>query len=425
MSRAKAGLLTFFCLLAGCSGRDHTNPFDPLNPDTHGVPNAARALSGCDRVDLHWDSLDLDDLLGFRVWRAPQHPPGPFELLTPRDLSPDAAHFADTSARNDVVYRYRVEYLFSGLEGESAFAHPIMARPGRGLPWCADPCGWEPLLLAPDGGSVRGRSDAGGVILDLDVDPVDHRVFAAMIDSGLVAVWRSTGERIGAWPVEGASCVGWSASERALAVGAFYESRVSWLAADGASLFDLDLKGSHPEDVAFRDRSLTWVALYEGPLLRVDIRSARVDTVAIDLTRPVGLADDPGLGCWVADRAGAVAYVSDTGAFALNRDDFERPLDLDRDGASGCWIADSDRGAAVHVDRDVRVIEERAGMDAVAGVTLDPVANTLWLAMPERGKVRCLGLTNGWSQDLSLNGCPRKIAGDWMGGCTERQTAAD
>ena len=96
-------------LTLACSGRERSNPFDPLNPDTRGEPSLVRALAGCRRVDLSWHDFGMQDLQGFRVWRmAAGEPTAPGSLLTAEVLAPFTVTFADTTALNGVSYTYHL-----------------------------------------------------------------------------------------------------------------------------------------------------------------------------------------------------------------------------------------------------------------------------------------------------------------------------
>jgi hypothetical protein len=405
-------------LMLACSGRERSNPFDPLNPDTHGVPAVAGALAGCHRVDLSWHDFGMQDLQGFRIWRmAAGEPAAPGSLLTAEVLAPLTSTFADTTALNGVSYTYHLEFCFEG-GGAQTLAAPVEARPGAARPWSADPCGWGMSLLSPDAGAVLETVAFGGAVFDLDVDQSSQRVFAAQIDADLVLVYRSSGEQLDALSVAGPSCISWSPVAQALAVGAFYEGRAEWLTVAGGSFFSLDLGDAHPEDIAFRDSVTTWIALNEGLLLRVDLSAGEPDTIDVDVERPVAIADDPGRGCWIADRSGSVVYVRDDGtSVAAPAGTFAEPLDVGADDAGCCWVADWAARALVLLDRECNVVATRDEVGPVAGVTYDPVAEALWVALPERGEVLFISLVDGWERRVVVGGCPRKIEGDWSGGC--------
>ena len=215
-------------------------------------------------------------------------------------------------------------------------------------------------------------------------------------------------------------------------MGAFYESRVTWLRDEGEVLQELDTAGSpprYPEDVAFRDSSCTWIALSDasrssGLLLRARLGSTPADTLAAAIGRPTAVADDPGLGCWVADRTGAVVRVTDAMvATASAAGELVEPSDVAADGSGLCWVADRGAGALVLVNRDCVILRRIDGLAGVLGVTVDPITGTLWATVPEDGRV--IGLDAGTGETIGavvLSGCPVKVEGDWTGGCPGERT---
>jgi hypothetical protein len=432
--RARALRLRGLCLALiaiaglGCGGRERTNPFDPANPDHGGTPPALDTAAACRRVDLRWTDLAMVDRLGYRVGRS-----GPSEaetLLTAAPLDPSKVAWTDTSAANGVPYRYRIEFLF---EGASGFTAPAPARPGASLAWCADPCGWGLALLTPDARAQRALLQEGRAIYDLAVDAAGHRLFAAAPDDPGALIVLATDGAGDAREIAlaGATCVGWSAAAGALAAGAFLESRVTWLDDAGEVLQTLGTAGTprrFPEDLAFRDSSCTWIALSDasrtnGLLLRARLGSATADTTAAALGRPTAVADDPGLGCWVADRTGAVVYVTDAlVATASAPGELEEPTDVAADGAGLCWVADRGARALVLVDRDCAVRRRIEGLAGLLGVTVDPISGTLWATVPEDGKVIALDVGTGERIGaVELPGCPVKVEGDWTGGCPDER----
>lgn len=65
-----AALLGTTLLLAACSDRDRGNPFDPMNPGTHGRPIGLTAIPSDEFVALHWDIPDREDIESGELFRS-------------------------------------------------------------------------------------------------------------------------------------------------------------------------------------------------------------------------------------------------------------------------------------------------------------------------------------------------------------------
>jgi hypothetical protein len=423
------GALLGVLVVAGCSGRERDNPFDPLNPGTHGTPPASRAVARCGAVDLTWEDEGMGDIDGFRVWRSDARLADAESLLTPVPLPRSAGAYRDSALVNGERYQYRIEFLFGGAGARTA---PVAARPGAALAWCGDPCGWGLQLLSADAGSILHGTDYGMMTYDLDVDEVGHRVFAADL-SDLGRVWMTATDGSGDFeeiPIAGATAVRWSGAAGALLVASFYESAATWVTPGGEVLHRVTFTGRprfYPEAVACRDLACSWIALVDslgahGCVVRVNAETQVIDTVAAAFVRPVAVADDErGGGCWVADRAGTIVYVRDDLSLAqAAAGTVAEPTDLSADGAGGCWVADRETGSLVRVNRacgEEARIECRPG---IHGVTYDPLAASLWVTIPAREEVLVLSAGAALGDTLghgSVLGCPVKIAGDWGGGC--------
>ncbi len=414
----RAAVLILGLVMVGCSGRDPVNPFDPDNPETGGVPSAAWARASCARVGLEWNDLDMVDIAGFEIrrWEASAGEEQA-TLLTPEMLDPSLRSHADPTALNGTTYDYAVDFVFA--DGTRLPTRAVRSEPGAALPWVGDPCGWGLTLLTPDGRAVVRRTAEGGAILDLAVDNGIGRLFAARIDSNQVLVVRtSDGEPLASLTVSGASAVSWNRDLGLLAVGAFYERKVTWMTASGEVAHSLTLDG-YPEDLVLRDSSTTWVAMEDGRLLRQAIGESAIEPMPVVLDRAVHIADDPDQGgCWVADRAGGrVAYVTDEGEVSLSASGvLIEPMALAADGGGRCWVADRTGGKLVLLDRQCREIDRLAGRGPVVGVAVDAEHGDLWLTYPEEGALERIA-ADGNETRLVIGGCPRFLVGEWSGGC--------
>ena len=412
-------LVLLLAALTGCSGRDHTNPFDEKNPATQGRPDAAWALAGCERVELGWDDLSLTDIVGFSIARTDlESPSGGLVQLTADWLAADVRTYVDATAHNGRRYSYTVNFHFAA--GSAGALAAVAARAGAALPWTSDPDGWGLTLLTPDGLARRTEVGQGYGILDLAVDPARGWLFAAEIDSGQVILMATTdGTRVGSLPVPGASALDFCPALDALAVVAFYEQTLTWVETSGAVLGEISL-GEYPEDVAFRDSLTTWVAFESGALRRASLGVDSLVTAAADLERAVRIADDPaGGGCWVADRnGGQVAYVCDDLTVVKSASGLiaePRGLAI---VDSTCWVADRGGQKLIRLDRRCEELERIEGLGPVQDVAVEPQDDgaILWAVLPESRTVLRIA-PDGRIDRVTVAGYPRRIVGDWEGGC--------
>ena len=139
-------LVALGCLVAGCSNRDHSNPFDPANPQTRGRPVGFAALAGNQLVMLQWQPTGGAGVLGFELSRR-LHPESSYVQIS--DLLPtSASQFNDFGLINGVEHSYRLYYvLATGLAGSPA---EDAATPGPLRPWVTDFSGHALLRLTPD-----------------------------------------------------------------------------------------------------------------------------------------------------------------------------------------------------------------------------------------------------------------------------------
>lgn len=414
---AVAGVAVLTGLLGGCGGRDRNNPFDPSNPDTHGEPAGLRAISGCRQVELAWDTYGLQDLEGIRLWRGDAGGSGE-TLLTEPPLGRSVTSYLDAELENGRLYTYRVQFLFAG--GDSASLSPREVEPGAAVPWVGDPCGWGLAQLTADGRRFVQRVQVGTAVQDLVVDSAAGRLYAAQFDEDRILVCDSrTGDALEAYAVSGPTGLDWNAGLDLLVVGAFYERRVTWISTASGAVQTVATT-AYPEAVALRDSSLTWIAFDDGTVQRYDLRTGSAGVVSVELGEASALADDPeGGGCWIADRDGKVVYVNDGGAVAETAAGLlAEPLDLRITGEGTCWVADYGRGMLLELDRDCTERARHESLGAVAEVAVDPVSGALWTTRPDDGLVIRIR-PSGERTEITLAGCPRRLAGDWTGGCGE------
>jgi streptogramin lyase len=373
--------------IAGCSGRERTNPLDPANPETHGRPEAFVALAGERSVTLQWAPLSSPALAGYALRRR-----GPLDsdfVSVGGTLPPDRTSYLDAGLTDDSTYAYRLSFvLASGFTSPPAEAE---ARPGPAVPWVADAGADLIVRLTPD--DRRRVLELPGLDnpADVAVERVRGRVWASSRTLGYVAVWEADGTLVGydfifqapgaLAPLPGTNS-GWVVEERAGALSL-------WTPGSGVSAQALGL--DLPSDVALESRSgSAWVVDRSARRL-LRISPSGVALGAVDLPgRPWRVAADPSSGdVWVSyPEDGAVERRDSTGALLARATGLPGAFTLAPDPARGrVWVTLADANALVALSLSAQVVLRIGDLEAPRGLALDPRTGEVW--------VTTLGLRDG------------------------------
>lgn len=338
--RARPALLALLLLASGCSARDRSNPFDPLNPATGGSPVGFRALAANAYVRLEWIPLAAPDLDGYRLERRTQ---GDSAFVQVSALAPEISRYYDFGLANGVRYDYRLRYVF--VRGASPAASEDYAVPAPLRAWAVD-LGLSALLqLTPDGHHVADAPGAFDGPTNLAVDPIQGLVWVSDPYAGLVTQYNPANQggftisslvRPSAIAVDARNHTAWVCDERQGLVAHFQSSGATaapsllgplttpiaiacdpmdgsvWICDNGA----LELRQFGPAGdsrwalATYRPSriavdSLTregWMTSFEGRVvLRVGLNGTPLDTIG-GFAGPIGIAVDAARGrVWVAD----------------------------------------------------------------------------------------------------------------------------
>ena len=91
-------------LIISCSEREHLNPFDPENPDTHGAPTGLVIVSDRNRIDLSWDPMDINGLSYYQIFRSVDN----YNLSLHDSVTANFNYWIDNPVEYDRVYRYAI-----------------------------------------------------------------------------------------------------------------------------------------------------------------------------------------------------------------------------------------------------------------------------------------------------------------------------
>lgn len=408
--RGRLPLLTLLvAALAGCSSRDHTNIFDPANPVTRGHPIGFVALAGNGLVQLSWQPVNAEGLIGFDLLRRVEGetdytPIGGF-------LPPTASHFSDYGAINGRDHYYRIYYVFSGGRGgapaedvatpgplrvwlgdldgrllrvtpdgrhvataDAGYGSPgyVAANPRSGIVWISDAATGEVILYDPGTGSVTrfaGPTRPGAIGVDAarrvawvcdDVQGVVHHLSET---SGAIAPLLG--------PLEDPLDCAVDPTDGSVWVCDNHGDRVRRFAPDGSGLADLAL--SRPSRVAVD--SLTreaWVtSLDQARAFRIGPDGVPRDTVV--LSGPVGIAVDARRGrVWVADaRSGTVVAMERDGAEAFHIGGLPNVTEIAVDLRTGdAWTTRPNDGELVRIAADGSRVSRLAGLGFPYGLSV-------------------------------------------------------
>lgn len=365
--------------LAGCSSRDHVNPFDPGNLLTGGEPRLVMAAAGNGRVDLSWTIPMLDDIEAIRLVRSAED--DTFRVM-PVTVPPSGGAWRDTTVTNDQTYRYALEFDFVG-ENVSRRSALALATPGARVIWLLDQSGGGPLLISPDGRAVAGRpgrgrptdmslnSRTGGVV---SVDFINRRV-----------------ERFDRSGVAGAVA---DLIADPISVAVAEPSDSVWVATanpSGIQLWTPDLTVPTLADTGFGDaedmawdpaRGSLWIADSRGGRLFHRRASGEV-TVIRGFTLPLSVTVDAATGdAFLIDRIRRSLHRVDAVADTIlwTRAGFNGLYQALADPVrGGVWVSDNLGGTVTRVDGDGAIVRVIRGWEAPTGLALDPATGDLWM----------------------------------------------
>jgi len=373
-----------------CTERKRANPLDPLNRETQGRPTGLTVTSEKNTVTLWWDSININALVGYNVYRR-DGARRTFEKLTPAPVP--TATFTDVTVQFNIEYFYRVSAQTRTFE--SPMSDSVSIIPGPTFHWVVDVDAGSVVKLTHD---ARHRVfEVGGLITPVAVaaNSTTGAAWVADLTTGEVTRVSRQGEILGnltgffsprAVAVDAKTGALWVADQRqgrvtradsvgggAVSLGGFgrpvslsvnpndgqcwvadpARRQVSIVGATGQSRRTLPTPFVAPWAVAVdpRDGS-AWVA-DSTQVLKVQ-PTGEVLTQLRSFTFAKALAVNPQNGeCWVLDqvfatRRSRLVKLSATGAPLLQKDGFTLPEGLAVSAYDGsCTVADTENGRIV------------------------------------------------------------------------------
>jgi DNA-binding beta-propeller fold protein YncE len=371
-------------LLVGCSSREHLNPFDPDNPETHGRPSGFVALAGSAVITLQWQHATAAGLLGYRVERRIE---GDSTWTVIGELPASATGFGDFGVRNGVDHHYRLYFVFSA--GTALLPAEDTATPGPLRPWTADLDAGLLLRLTPD------ARHAAFSVADFDgptqvaVDPV----------SGIVWTCDTIGQRV------------------VLLVPGLPAPRVIGPIPD-------------PIAVAVDPADATgWICdASNDRVIHVDSNGIPASPQIVSPVRdPVAIAVDPrDRTVWVCENEGNELRRFDRDGAPMWGADMPRPSRVAIDSTTGgAWVTSFNAGQVRVVTSQGVVVDTIGGFRGPIGIAVDWYRGRIWVA--EAAADRVVALHRNGSEEFRVGGLgePREIAVDLRTGDAWVTTPAD
>lgn len=400
-----APVLLAWLIVAGCSSRDHINPFDPGNILTGGEPQLVMAAAGNGRVDLSWTIPGLEDIEAVRLVRSAGNDTF---IVLPVDVPTSGGEWRDLTVTNDQTYRYALEFDFEG-EDVSRRSAEALATPGSRVIWLLDQSGGGPLLISPDGRAVAGRPGQGR--------PTDMSV--NMIHGGVVSV-DFINRRVERFDRSGEAGAVAELLADPISVAIAEPSDSVWVATANPSEIQLwapDLTVPTLADTGYGDaedmawdaaRRSLWIAdSRRGRLLHR--RASGEITVLGGFTLPISVAIDAATGdAFLIDRARRSLFRVDADADTVLwvRAGFGGLYQALADPIrGGVWVSDNLAGTVTRVDDNGSIVRVIRGWEAPTGLALDPASGDLWMTDAGSGQLVRLSESGEVLQRLrGLNG---------------------
>ncbi len=161
-----------FSLLISCTDRERLNPFDPGNPETGGAPSGVLLSSNHKVVSLCWDPVEINDLLGYVVYRTTDSPIDTIDFqITTGDVC-----FNDLNTEYDSTYFYSLQTLTK--HDSSRRSTPVGITPGPVNIWLTDYYAATVKRMTYDGAHTLGAAELNSPIA-VCVDTIYNRAIVA------------------------------------------------------------------------------------------------------------------------------------------------------------------------------------------------------------------------------------------------------
>ena len=331
-------------ILFSCIDRERLNPIDPQNPGTGGRPQGLRVYSEYDQVFLEWNSLQLKNFLGYRVYRQTgNNPEFQFIYLTP----PDSSAFIDKRVSFNQRYHYQVSAL--GLDFESERSDTVSIIPGPTNIWTSDVYNRRIIKISHDGAHEIFQFPVDGYPWEIAVDRDDNSIW--YLDILLNRVYRIAGENYNivaslskGKPID----IALDTINNRVWIADQNQGKIFVFTRSGDQIYEISgfIKPSSL-DCFFKDGSC-WVTDLTARTLTKLSKTGAMRIQIKDLIFPQMVAVNQANGnCWVADSSRILKYDMNGSLLKKIETEVRVPSALAVDSANGnCWVLDFDQFGA-------------------------------------------------------------------------------
>ncbi len=380
----------FAAAATGCANRERINPFDPANGTTAGRPAGFVALASDQAVQLRWQRVTGEGLIGFQIFRRTAAEPSGHAITGTLPLT--TSQYVDLGLANDLDHFYSIYYVFDrGLGNDPA---TDVATPGHRIPWMADAGSGALTRLTADGrrvAEIRNLLSPNAVT----IDTISHVLWTSDGGAGQVGILDldtgifTTTSRDFVAPGE---------------IAAQTTDNTAWVCDEGAGkVVHLDAQGGRrlptlanlntPTGVAIDpvDGSL-WVCERNGDHVRRYAPNGTILDSAF-VVRPSRVAVDPVTHrAWVTSATQQQVHViAPDGTVEHSYSGFAGPVGIQVDGRRGTiWIADPNGDRVTVLLRDGSVFKQIAGMPGARSLSIDRESGEVWVALAGSGEIAWL-----------------------------------
>ncbi len=303
MNRIIKSLFIIFSvsLIFDCTERERLNPLDPQNPESAGRPRGLKIYSEYDRAVLRWDQLELNGILGYRIY-CDQNSDLAFDSKAL--VLPDSNQYIDYGLAYEKKYDYFITAV--GEDFETLGSDTVSIIPGPTIIWATDVYNRRIIKISHD--SVH----------EIEQIPVEGYPWALAYNKENDLLWYTD----------------------------VFLNRVYQIKSQEYKIV-LDIPNSDPIDLIMdRTNNRIWIAdqnqgkiyIFNGLGEKIGENGDIKKPASIDLVSTDG-------SCWVADsKAKTVTKISSNFTTMMQINDLINPTSIAVDQISGdCWVADSSR----------------------------------------------------------------------------------